>query len=443
MVAACPFPANYGTPGAIREMSATLATLGHEVHIVTYPFGEDLPVGTAKIWRVRNWRQQQKIFVGPSFGKLILDFLLIIELCRVVWREHIDIIHAHNYEGALIGFIAKLLTGRPLVYNAVNLMSDELPSYNFLRPAFLAVWLAGLLDWLVTKIPNHIIAITEDLRNALIARGVDHRRVAFIPCGVNPQMFSTANSDSLRARYQLNGRPLVMYTGVASRFQRLDYLLQAFALVLLDEPQALLMVVSPLHNDPDFASSREVAESLGISPNIMWIEGHTLSELPDYLAMASVAVLPRPTVPGHPIKLLNYMAAGRPIACFAGGAKGVRHMHDAYVVPDHDYRELGGGILALLRDRELAARLGAAAKETVARDFDWRRLCRAVEAVYQEVAEPRPQPANRIAAKPPAAETTLVCDGTAVSGEPVVFAAPPNPSDLDLKAAYRQRNVGG
>src|SRR5439155_19136136 len=113
MVAACPFPANYGTPGAIREMSETLATLGHQIHIVTYPFGEDLPVGGAKIWRVRNWGNSQKIFVGPSFGKLILDFLLIIELCRVIWRERIEIIHAHNYEGALIGFIAKALTGRP------------------------------------------------------------------------------------------------------------------------------------------------------------------------------------------------------------------------------------------------------------------------------------------------------------------------------------------
>src|SRR5205823_13827412 len=125
-----------------REMSETLCALGHEIHIVTYPFGEDLPVGSAKIWRVRSWGRSDKIFVGPSFGKLVLDFLLIIELCRVIWRERIDIIHAHNYEGALIGFIAKALTRRPLVYNAVNLMSDELPTYNFLKPAFLAVILA-------------------------------------------------------------------------------------------------------------------------------------------------------------------------------------------------------------------------------------------------------------------------------------------------------------
>jgi 1,2-diacylglycerol 3-alpha-glucosyltransferase len=455
MVAACPFPANYGTPGAIREMSATLAAQGHQIHIVTYPFGEDLPVGNANIWRVRIWGPSQKIFVGPSFGKLLLDLFLIIELCRVVRREHIDIIHAHNYEGALIGFIAKVLVRRPLVYNAVNLMSDELPSYDFLKPAFLAVWLAHFLDWLVTKIPDYVIAITEDLRKSIIARGIDEQRVVFIPCGVNLQMFASGNGELLRARHQVGGRPVVMYTGVASRFQRLDYLLRAFALVLLDEPQALLIIVSPLRDDPDFASSRKIADSLGILSNITWIGGHSLSELPDYLAMASVAVLPRPSVPGHPIKLLNYMAAGKAIACFTGGAKGVRHMRDAYVVPDHDYRALGRAIVALLHDRELAAKLGAAARETVAREFDWRRLCRSVETVYQEVAATGPEPPSEIVARP-VAETRLAREAAQTFGEPTANATQPDlfhsgrdgqplvgGADLPLEEGYRPRSVGG
>ncbi len=454
MVAACPFPANYGTPGAIREMTETLAEMGHDVHIVTYPFGEDLSVGTARIWRVRSWGQSRKIFVGPSFGKLLLDFLLIIQLCRVIWREHIDIIHAHNYEGALVGFIAKALTGRPLVYNAVNLMSDELPSYNFLKPAFLAVLLANVLDWLVTKIPDYIIAITEDLRNSFITRGIDEKRVALIPCGVNLEMFSGANGDLLRARHQLDGRPIVIYTGVTSRFQRLDYLLQAFALVLLCEPQAHLMIVSPLRDDPDFSLNQQMADSLGLSSNITWIGGHSLSELPDYLAMAAVAVLPRPTIPGHPIKLLNYMAAGKAIVCFAGGAKGVRHMHDAYVAADHDFQELSRGIVALLRNGELAARLGAAARETVARDFDWRRLCGAVENVYQEVAGATDE-SSTVTALAPTPDAKHARNGIG-SGEPIALAAKaeelrPTPaaepsmarSELALEAAYRQRNAGG
>jgi glycosyltransferase involved in cell wall biosynthesis len=383
MVAACPFPANYGTPGAIREMSETLASFGHDVHVVTYPFGEDLPVGAAKVWRAPYWRKSRNLYTGPSFEKLLLDVLLLVQLCRVIRRQRVSIIHAHNYEGVLIGFVAKLLTRRPLLYNAVSLMSDELPSYKFLRPAFLARALARFLDWLAVSVPDYFIAITRELHDFFLSRQVPEDRIALIPCGVKPEMFDRPKPEVLRARYDIRQRPVIMYTGVNSPFQRIDYLLQAFALVLKAEPTAVLMVVSPLKTDPDLAANQTLAEAMHISASIIWVQGQTLAELPDYLAMASVAVISRPNVPGHPIKLLNYMAAARPIVCFAGAAKGVRHLHDAYVVADTDVTELSRGIVTLLRDGELASRLGAAARDTVVRDFDWRRLCGDVETIYK------------------------------------------------------------
>src|SRR5262249_48880828 len=121
MVAACPFPANHGSAASIREMSDTLTKMGHNVHIVTYPTGqEDIWVRHAKVHRTRPFRPQTNAKVGPSAEKFVHDFQLLRLLCKVVRRERIDIIHAHNYEGALIGIMAKWLTGRPVLYNAVN-----------------------------------------------------------------------------------------------------------------------------------------------------------------------------------------------------------------------------------------------------------------------------------------------------------------------------------
>jgi glycosyltransferase involved in cell wall biosynthesis len=205
-------------------------------------------------------------------------------------------------------------------------------------------------------------------------------------------MFDNSDAAPLRARYDIGERPVVMYTGINSPFQRIDHLLRAFSVTLQGAPTALLMVVSPLKHDPDLAANRALAESLGIGDSVRWVEGQTLRELPDYLAMATVAAMSRPEVPGHPIKLLNYMAAAKPIVCFEGAAKGVRHMHDAYVVPDHDWQELGRGILALLRDPELATRLGERAKETVAKDFDWSQLCRRVEDIYDSLMTAESEP---------------------------------------------------
>jgi hypothetical protein len=76
--------------------------------------------------------------VGPTWQKPLLDLCMVLTLCRVIQREAIDLIHAHNYEGVLIGYLARLLTRKPLLYHAINTMSDELSSYNFIKPRFLA-----------------------------------------------------------------------------------------------------------------------------------------------------------------------------------------------------------------------------------------------------------------------------------------------------------------
>jgi glycosyltransferase involved in cell wall biosynthesis len=368
-------------------MSEALVSLGHDIHIVTYPFGEDIPVRGAKVWRSWFWRKSSRVYSGPSLEKIFLDIFLLFKLCQVIRRERISIIHAHNYEGVLIGFVAKLFTGRPLLYNAVNLMSDELPMYKFLRPPMLAKWVAKLLDSIVAVIPNGFIAITSDLRDGLLKRGVSADRIALVPCGVDLEMFEGANPEGLRARYDIGDRPLVMYTGITGPIQRIDYLLQAFSSVLRQVPDALLMVVSPLKRDADMLANRSLADALGTQENVIWVEGHELSELPNYLALASVAVISRPDVPGHPIKLLNYMAAARPIVCSAGAAKGVRHMLDAFLVPDHEPEQLADGIVRLLRDRTLAQRLGANARKTVSEHFDWRILCAPVSAMYQYLVQ--------------------------------------------------------
>jgi glycosyltransferase involved in cell wall biosynthesis len=173
-----------------------------------------------------------------------------------------------------------------------------------------------------------------------------------------------------------------MYTGVLNAFQRIDYLLAAFAFALREKPDALLLVISPLISETHERAYRRQAQELGIADSVIWISPHPLNDLPSYLALADVTVVPRPECPGHPVKLLNYMLAGRPIVSFAGGAKGVRHLQDAYIVPNHDSVALGQGIITLLKDRALAERLGANARATVLANFDWRQICAKIERIY-------------------------------------------------------------
>ena len=385
VVAACPFPVNYGSPGAIRELSAALSEMEVDIHVLTYPHGEDLSVGKAKLHRVAENRRYRPPSAGPSGEKVYLNLFMLGALCKMIWREKIDVIHAHNYEGALIGLFGKLVTGRPLIYQSVCLMADELASYKFIRPAFIARWLGSILDWFVPIFPDHTIAVTQELYNDLLKRGVPARKLSMITSGIAPSMFEHADPERFRKKYDLGSAPIVMYTGITNSFQRVDYLIRAFAVAVKEMPSAILAIVNPIEDEPDMDAHRALVQELNIASNVRFMGPHTLAELPDYLAMATVAVAPRPDCPGHPIKLLNYMISGRPIVCFAGGAKGLTDMQDALVVADHDWKAMGEAILTFLRDPDLAQRLGASARENAINNFDWRAISRKVLAVYQEV----------------------------------------------------------
>src|SRR5713226_7574082 len=91
MIAACPFPANHGSAASIREMSDTLSEMGHAVHIVTYPTGQqDIVVRHAKVHRTGPFRPETNAKVGPSREKFLLNFKLLRLLCGVIRRERIE-----------------------------------------------------------------------------------------------------------------------------------------------------------------------------------------------------------------------------------------------------------------------------------------------------------------------------------------------------------------
>jgi hypothetical protein len=72
---------------------------------------------------------------------------------------------------------------------------------------------------------------------------------------------------------------------------------------------------------------------------------------------------------------------------FQGAAKGVRHMYDAFIAPDHDCDALGKGIVTLLGNPTLAAQLGAQARATVLATFHWRHICVDIERIYHKLVE--------------------------------------------------------
>lgn len=388
MIAACPFPANHGTPASIREMSEALAALGHEIHVVTYPMSEEIPLRGMTVHRVGlPFVKPGSVRIGPSAIKPLYDFLLIFKLIRVMTRYGIDVIHAHNYEAAMVGWFGKIFVRRPMIYNAVTNMKDELPTYNFIKPRKIAELLGRLLDYVVPRGADIVTVVSDELGGYQAERGIPGERIRVVPAGVNVDMFAHGDGARIRERHALVGVPLVVYTGAFEEFQRLDYLLQAMQWVVRSNPRAHLLLVGNVKHSANQKKYTDMAHELGIGGHTTFLDSVSLKELPDYLAAADVAVVPRPECPGHPVKLLNYMAAAKAIVSFKGGGKGLHHMHNGYLAENHDCAALGRGIEFLLSRPDLARSLGERARETIRGAFDWDTLARGIEILYYELVD--------------------------------------------------------
>lgn len=391
MVAACPFPANHGSPASIREMSEALVDLGNEVHIVTYPIAEAIPVRGAILHRVANlpFFRNRPVKVGPTPEKALFNPLMVLRLIWVIMRYKVDVIHAHNYEGVLIGWLAQLVTRRPMLYNAVNNMTDELPTYDFFKNKAFARKLALLLDSTLPFKGDHVTAVSDDLKDFLVSIGVEQSKVTVLPAGVFPEMFDNPDPEKMYKRHGLSKEDYyLIYTGSLDAFQRIDYLLQVTQGVVAQRANTKLLIVGNIVNPEALAHYNAMAKSLGIAEHVVFFDQVPLDELADYMALGDVAVIPRSECPGHPVKVLNYMSARKAIAGFRGGAKGLTHEKDAMVVENHDVDGLIKSVVALLDDKGKRLELGEQARGMVDRYYTWRRLAQGYEVIYDQLLEP-------------------------------------------------------
>src|SRR5437870_4350308 len=171
LLLAGPATAPRGSQVLVRQLALGLAARGHVVRLVTYGGRRAGPP-------------------GPRVGRLLSDLWLTGRLWRLVAREPIDVVHAHNYEAAIAGLVVARLTGRPLVYHGHSALAEELPLY-FTNPLVrrLAARLGRSLDAQVPRRADFCIAVPAELAALLRRRGVAAAGLACIgPAGTPEEL---------------------------------------------------------------------------------------------------------------------------------------------------------------------------------------------------------------------------------------------------------------
>ena len=372
VIAACPFPWPRGTPIRIHRIAEAVARRGHAVHVVTYHLGQDLADPPFVVHRIGDVPFYRRTSPGPTARKLLLLDPLLAGLLRRLQQEfRFDVVHAHHYEGLLVA--SRALSGIPIVYDAHTLLTSELPTYRLGLPRVCVRALASWLDRSLPRRADRIIAVSETIRGALTAAGASSdERVHVIPNGVEWERFPAGPVVTPDG-------PTIIFAGNLAPYQGVDLMLEAFARLYARRADTRLMIVT----DSPFTPYEAQVRRLGVGAAVE-LRRATFLEQPALLAAATAAVNPRVQCDGIPQKLLNYMAAGLPIATFESSAGPLRHEVTGLRVPDGDTAAMADALERLITDRGLARTLGDAARAQARREFSWDRVAARVEDVYRK-----------------------------------------------------------
>ncbi len=364
----------------ILRMAETMAGLGHEVHVATYHLGQKDPLLSFQTHRIANVKFYDKVTPGPTYLKvMVIDFLLALKILGLLRRYKFDIIHAHHYEGLLATLPARVLTRIPVVFDSHTLLEGELPFYDLHLGRNLKRNVGLWLDRNMPRLAHHVIAVSESICKWYIEQAkLPPQKLSLIPNGVEVEHFSRAQGDGGHAGIILG------FSGNSAEYQGVEHMLRALHQLSLRNDNLSLR----LYSSDDFSAYDVLIEKLGIRHLIEIIPTDFVS-LPEHLAEADILLNPRWGGDGYPLKLLNYMAAGKAIVSFRGTAHDLKHMETGWVVEKPDPVEFANGIQYLIEHPELRQKLGQNARKYVETHFTWRSRGQTLTNLYANILGPK------------------------------------------------------
>jgi glycosyltransferase involved in cell wall biosynthesis len=394
-------PVVSGSSTQTFALSRELVARGYRVLIVTAHVVPGTPavetVDGVEFHRLPAWRLP-RMSIALDFPWLGLTYRPsnLAHLERLLREREVDLLHLHNHMFDL-GFAAARMRerlGLPLVLTFHTIIQHANPFFDaILRPA----------DRLLLRraVVRHADAIVCPDRNvdAYVRRRFGREDGQLVPYGLTPPREAAPEEvESLRRRYGLERRPVVLSVGhVHGLRHRLD-LVAGFAKVLRQQPDARLVIVGEVGDDRAQRLSRE----LGIEHAVIFTGPQPHESIPAFLALAEIeAHWFHQEGTGNTslgVASMEAMYAGKAVLAAAGAdtfAPGViRDGRNLFTVPKDAPDRVAEILLKLLREPERCRAVGRAARETMEQNFSWQRIGDDTLEVYRGALTRRAQTAN-------------------------------------------------
>lgn len=206
--------------------------------------------------------------------------------------------------------------------------------------------------------------------------GVPPERIVLLYPGLDPERWvSRGGERGIRARFGLEGRPVVITVSRLIPRKGQDMVLRALPEVLKVVPDLVYLIVG---GGPEEPRLRRLATELALDRHVRFVGSIPNHEAPDYYYASDVFAMPNREMPngdieGFGLVFLEANMCGLPvIGGRSGGAvDAIEHERTGYLVDPISPGEISRRLIDLLSDPGLRQRMGDAGRRRVEEQFTW------------------------------------------------------------------------
>jgi glycosyltransferase involved in cell wall biosynthesis len=280
-----------------------------------------------------------------------------------------DVVSTHSSTDSWLTALTLLVMGRPIPIVRTRHISAPVPRNALAR-------------WLYTRATARIVTTGEALKRELVERnGFPALRIDSVPTGIDPQRFCPGERTAARIALNLpQEKTLVGIVATLRSWKGHRFLIEALAGL----PEQIELVI--VGDGPQRAALESLVDNHGLRGRTRFAGNQ--DDVVPWLQALDIFALPSYANEGVPQALIQAMLVG--LACVTTAVGGIPELakdgQTALVVPPQQVAPLRAALQKLISEKELAERLGRAARRHCAEHFSYQAMLDSMERIYREAS---------------------------------------------------------
>ena len=361
----------YGGSGVVAtELGKALASVGHEVHFITYTQPPRLDFFSENIFY-----HEVSVASYPLFEYLPYESALASKMVDVTVNEQLDLIHVHYaIPHASAAYLAKqILKYKGIHVPVITTLHGTDITLVGRDPSFEPVVTFSINE------SDGVTAVSESLREDTYSSFEILSNIEVIPNFIDLDRFQKQPKEHFKMAICPNGEKLLMHTSNFRKVKRIEDIIQVFAKVQKQIPSKLLLV----GDGPERSGIEALCRDLGVASDVRFLG--KLDTIEEALSLADLFFLTSEKE-SFGLAALEAMACEVPvISSNAGGIPEVNiHGQTGFVSEIGDIDDMVANTIKILQDEDLHTQMKANALAR-AKEFSLEKILPMYERYYEKI----------------------------------------------------------